>query len=149
MARIRGGHTDSSLSREPRPKACSPQDSTSQAPEAPTIPSFEGGVPSNPPQHRYETRRPLTTPGTTSSRPETSIRRTPAKRVRTSGLGKSSRSSQPDPRAPIDSQRPFSMSPEAIIKRPMVTAPPIKGNSDCRAKPFHSELYFDLKVMRQ
>ncbi|KAL6313025.1 hypothetical protein AAG906_037916 [Vitis piasezkii] len=28
-----------------------------------------------------------------------------------------------------------------IIKRPMVTAPPIHGNLDCRAKPFHSKLY--------
>ena len=31
----------------------------------------------------------------------------------------------------------------------MVTAPPIEENSDCRAKPFHFELYFDLEVMRQ
>ena len=45
MARIREGHTDSSLSRNPRPRAFSPQDSTSQAPEAPTIPSSEGGCP--------------------------------------------------------------------------------------------------------
>ncbi|KAL6336561.1 hypothetical protein AAG906_025115 [Vitis piasezkii] len=43
MARIRGGYTNSSLSRS----------STSQAPEAPTIPSFEGGVPSNLP-HRLD-----------------------------------------------------------------------------------------------
>ena len=47
MARIRGAHTDPSLSREPRPRASSPQDS-SQAPEALTVPSFEDGVPSNP-----------------------------------------------------------------------------------------------------
>ena len=45
MARIRGGHTDSSLSRNPKPRASSPQDSTSQAPEASTIPSSEGGCP--------------------------------------------------------------------------------------------------------
>ena len=31
----------------------------------------------------------------------------------------------------------------------MVTAPPIEENSDCRARPFHFELYFDLEVMRQ
>ena len=48
MARIGGGHTDSSLSRNLRPRASSPQDSTSQAPEALTIPSSEGGVSSNP-----------------------------------------------------------------------------------------------------
>ena len=31
----------------------------------------------------------------------------------------------------------------------MVTTPPIPGNSDYRAKPFHSELYFDMAAMRQ
>ena len=31
----------------------------------------------------------------------------------------------------------------------MVTAPPILGNLDCRAKPFHSELYFEIEAMRQ
>ena len=149
MAWIRRGHTDSSLSRNPRPRASTPQDSTSQAPEAPTIPSSEGGVPSNPSQRRYETRRLLTTPGATSSRLESSVHRTPTKRAKTSGPGELSRPSQPDPRAPVDSQRLSSMSPEAFIKRPMVTAPPIEGNLDCRAIPFHSELYFDLEVMRQ
>ncbi|RVW18560.1 hypothetical protein CK203_101326 [Vitis vinifera] len=51
--------------------------------------------------------------------------------------------------APADSQRPSYIAPEAIIKRPMVTAPPIEGNSNCRARPFHSELYFDIEAMRQ
>ena len=27
--------------------------------------------------------------------------------------------------------------------------PPIPGNLDCRAKPFHSELYFNMEAMRQ
>ena len=31
----------------------------------------------------------------------------------------------------------------------MVTMPPILGNLDCRAKPFCSELYFDMEAMRQ
>ncbi|KAL6325126.1 hypothetical protein AAG906_022693 [Vitis piasezkii] len=31
----------------------------------------------------------------------------------------------------------------------MVTAQPIEGDLDCRARPFHFELYFDLEVMRQ
>ena len=31
----------------------------------------------------------------------------------------------------------------------MVTVPPIEGNSDCRARPFHFEIYFDLEAMRQ
>ena len=147
MAWIRRGHTDSSLSRNPRPRASTPQDSTSQAPEAPTIPSSEGGVPSNPPKCRYETWRPPTTPGAISSCRESSVHCTLAKRARTSGPGELSRPSQPDPRAPVDSQRLSGMSPEVFIKRPMVTAPPIEGNLDCRAIPFHFELYFDLEVM--
>ena len=144
MARIKGGHTDPSLSREQRPRAFSPQYSTFQAPEAPTVPSSEGGVSSNPPQHRYETRRPPTSPPL-----EPSVCHTPTKRARTSGPGESSRHSQPDPRAPTNSQRSSSISPEAIIKRPMVTAPPIEGNSDYRARPFNSKLYFDLEAIRQ
>ena len=142
MARIRGGHTDPSLSREPRPRASPPRDSTSQAPEAPTIPGSEGGVPSNPLQCCYKMRRPPTSPP-----PKPSIRRTPAKRARTSGPRELSRHSQPNPRTPADSQCPSGISPKAIIKWPMVTAPPIEGNSNCRARPFHYELYFELEIM--
>ncbi|KAL6340699.1 hypothetical protein AAG906_014389 [Vitis piasezkii] len=29
----------------------------------------------------------------------------------------------------------------------MLTAPPIEGNSDCRARPFHSKLYFDQEAI--
>ena len=98
MARIRGAHTDPSLSREPRPRASSPRDSTSQAPEAPTVPSSEGEVPCNPSQRRYKTRRPPT-----SLPLEPSIHCTLAKRIRTSGPRESSRHSQPDPGALADS----------------------------------------------
>lgn len=132
MAHTRGGHTDSSLTR----------DSISQAPEAASIPPSKGRVPSGPPQRRYETRRPPTTPGATSSRPESSARRTLAKRARTLAPRESSKPSQSDPKAPTNSQIPSGMSPEAIIKRPMVTAPPTEGNSDYRARSFHSELSY-------
>ncbi|KAL6345554.1 hypothetical protein AAG906_017281 [Vitis piasezkii] len=77
------------------------------------------------PQRRYETRRPPTTSWATTSHPESSVRRPLAKRAKTSGLRESSRS---------------------IIKRPMVTTPPIEGNSGCRARSFHSELYFDRRL---
>ena len=106
-------------------------------------------MPSSPPQRRYNTRRPPTTPGATTSSLESSVHRTPAKRAKTSGPGESSRPSQPDSRDPTGFQLPFSMSPETIIRLPMVTTPPIEGNSNYRAKPFHSELYFDLEAMRQ
>ncbi|KAL6312844.1 hypothetical protein AAG906_022593 [Vitis piasezkii] len=45
-----------------------------------------------------------------------------------------------------ESQIPSGMTPEVIIRQPMVTQPPIEGNLDCRARPFHSELCFDRKT---
>ncbi|RVX04723.1 hypothetical protein CK203_025025 [Vitis vinifera] len=81
MTCIRGGHTNPSASREARPRAPSPQDS-SQAPQVPIIPSSEGGVPSSPPQRRYLTRRPPTSPP-----PKPSVHPIPPKRAKTSGPG--------------------------------------------------------------
>ena len=49
----------------------------------------------------------------------------------------------------MDPQHAYGIALEVIIKRPMVTVPPIEGNSNCRARPFHYELYFDIKAMRQ
>nr|CAN70032.1 hypothetical protein VITISV_029981 [Vitis vinifera] len=72
-------------------------------------------------------------------------RRLPGKRARTSGPGESSRASQP--KLPADYEFPSDMSPESIIRHPMLIAPPIEGNSDCRARPFHSELYFDQEAI--
>ncbi|RVW73758.1 hypothetical protein CK203_057599 [Vitis vinifera] len=40
------------------------------------------------------------------------------------------------------------MTPEVVIRRPMVTQPPIEGNLDCKAQPFHSELCFDIATFR-
>ncbi|WKA03372.1 hypothetical protein VitviT2T_021485 [Vitis vinifera] len=55
---------------------------------------------------------------------------------------------QPPQPPPTDSQIPSGMTPEMIIKRPMLTQPPIEGNLDCRARPFHSELCFDVTAFR-
>ena len=131
-----------SISRA-RPRASFPQD-LSTAPQALTFPSFEGEVPSSPPDHRYATRRPPTSPS-----PNPSVHRIPPKRARTSDPGEMSRHAQPEPQTPTDSQRPSGIALKAIIKRLMVTAPPIEGNSDCRVGPFHSELYFNIEAMRQ
>ncbi|RVW12383.1 Retrovirus-related Pol polyprotein from transposon 297 [Vitis vinifera] len=101
---------------------------------SPSIPPSKGGVPSNPPQRRYETRdHPLHlgkhfAPQEISSHP-------PAKKAKVSGPGESSAPPQPQPPA-TESQIPSGMTPEAIIRRPMVTQPPIEGNLDCR--PGHS-----------
>ncbi|KAL6321946.1 hypothetical protein AAG906_035854 [Vitis piasezkii] len=84
--------------------------------EAPQIPPSEGGTPTSPsspaPQRRYETRRPPTTLEATTLRPESSVRHPPAKRARTLG-------------------------PSESFERPMLTAPPIEGNLDC--KRYHLE----------
>ncbi|KAL6318382.1 hypothetical protein AAG906_040551 [Vitis piasezkii] len=82
-------------------------------------------------------RRYLTWRPPTSSPSKPSVHRIPPKRVRTSGPGETSR------------HHPSGIALEAIIKRPMVTPPPIEGNSDCRARSFHSELYFNIEAMRQ
>ena len=126
-----------------------PSDSPSQATKAPQIPLSDGGAtigPSSPaPRHMYETKRPPTTPGPTTLSPESSVRRPLAKRARTSGPSESSRASE----HLADTELPTDLSPKSIIRCPMVTTLPIEGNSDCRARPFHSELYFDQDVMRK
>ncbi|RVW21573.1 hypothetical protein CK203_115647 [Vitis vinifera] len=83
----------------------------------------------------------------TSPPPEPSVHRIPPKRARSSGLGEASRHAQPEFQAPTDSQHPSDIVLEAIIKRPMVTQLPIEDNTDCRARPFHFELYFDIEDM--
>ncbi|RVW40866.1 hypothetical protein CK203_094302 [Vitis vinifera] len=122
-------------------------DSPSQATEAPRIPPSEGGEatgPSSPDsQRKYETRRPPTTLWATTSRPESLVRRPPAKRAKTSGPEESSRASEPL----ANSELPSDMSPESIIRHPMVTAPPLRATHICRVRPFHSELHFDQEAI--
>ncbi|KAL6324449.1 hypothetical protein AAG906_013053 [Vitis piasezkii] len=55
---------------------------------------------------------------------------------------------QPSQAPARESQIPSDMTPEEAIRRPMVTQPPIAGNLDCRARPFHSELCFDIATFR-
>ena len=107
MASIRGGHTNLSVSHEAMLSASAPQDS-SQASQAPTVPSSEGGVPSSPPQRRYSTWRPPTSPP-----PEPSVCRIPPKRAKTSGLGEMSRHVQLDSQA----QQILSVLP-ALLRKP-------------------------------
>nr|CAN73329.1 hypothetical protein VITISV_015806 [Vitis vinifera] len=57
---------------------------------------------------------------------------------------------EPQPSQPplVESQIPSGIAPEVLIRRPMVPQPPIEGNLDCRARPFHSELCFDTATFR-
>ena len=88
-------------------------------------------------------------------RPQSLVRRPLAKRARTSDPGESSRAPHPKPlvathaRAPADFELPSNMSPGSIIRHPMLTAPPIEGNSDYKLRHFHSEFYFDQEAFRQ
>ena len=143
MVRTRGGHTDPSASREARPSASTPQD-PSQASQALIVPSFEDRVPFSSPQRWYSTWGPPISPPL-----KPLVRRVPPKRARTSGPGETSSQAPADSQALGDIQRPSSIAPKVIIKRSMVTVSPIPGNSDCRAKSFHFELYFDMEAMRQ
>ncbi|RVW12401.1 Retrovirus-related Pol polyprotein from transposon 17.6 [Vitis vinifera] len=105
------------------------RDSISEAPQASAIPPSEGGVPSSPPQRRYETRRPPTTPGASTSPQE----------ISSSPSCKESQSFRPRrvictstaSAAYYRVSDSFWMTPEVIIRRPMVTQPPIEGNLDC------------------
>ena len=147
MAKTKGAHAASPSTHNPRPRASPAWDSTSEAPQAPAIPLFEGRVPSNPSQRRYETRKPPTTPEASTLCPKRLVRRPPTKKAKVSGLGKSS--APPQRQSPATkSQIPSRMTLEAIIRRPMVTQPPIEGNLDCRARPFHSELCFDMETFK-
>ncbi|RVW60085.1 hypothetical protein CK203_086594 [Vitis vinifera] len=156
MVRTKGAPTAPSPRCTPRPtprqrasSAQVPSDSLSQAAEAPRIPHSEDGAATGPfspaSQCRYETRRPPTTPGATTLHLESSVRRPSTKRARPSSPGESSRASEP----PGDSKVLTDLSPESIIRSPMLIAPPIEGNSDCRARLFHYELYFDQEAMRE
>ncbi|RVW87027.1 hypothetical protein CK203_048340 [Vitis vinifera] len=54
-----------------------------------------------------------------------------------------------EPQAPFpEPQIPTEIAPEEVIRRPMLTQPPIEGNLDCRTRPFHSELGFDIATFR-
>ena len=113
-------------------------------------PSVEGG-PLSSPSRQYETRRPPTTPGASSSRAKKSSSRPLKKKARVSTqLEPSEPPLEPQlPQPPaIESQIPLGMTLEVVIRRPMVTQPPIEGNLDCRARLFHSELCFDKDTFR-
>ena len=147
MDKTRGTQVASSSAHNTKPRASPTRDSMSEASQASTIPPSEGGVPPSPPQRRYKMRRPLTTLEASNSRPKKSIHRPPTKKVRVSSLWESFAPPQPQPPT-TESQIPSRMTSEGIIRWPMVTQPPIEGNLDCRARPFHSKLCFDIEAFR-
>ncbi|RVW94307.1 hypothetical protein CK203_037927 [Vitis vinifera] len=55
---------------------------------------------------------------------------------------------EPKSQVAIPQEESQGMTPEVLIRCPMVTQPPIEGNLDYRARPFHSELCFDTTTFR-
>ncbi|RVW69153.1 hypothetical protein CK203_064450 [Vitis vinifera] len=120
-------------------------DAASPPVQAPAIPPSEGEVPS---QRRYPTRRPPTEPVPPAEQAASSVSRPPAKRTKFSGPGEPSHALQSEPPTE-DSRIPVGITPETVIRRPMIAGPPIEGNLDCRDRSFHSETYFDIEALRQ
>ena len=155
MAKTRGAKSSSPSSRLRAPRETSVQGSMPEPPRPLVVPPSVEDAPLSPLSRRYETRRPPTTPGASSSRPKKSASRPPKKKARVSepiDLSEPSLEPPPKPQSSqppaTESQIPSGMTPKVLIRRPMVTQPPIEGNLDYRARPFHSKLCFDTATFR-
>nr|CAN79586.1 hypothetical protein VITISV_009563 [Vitis vinifera] len=140
MARTRGAQSSSPSSRKRAAPQTPVQGSTSKPPRPPRVlPSVEG-APMSPPVRRYHTRASSQPPKKKAKVSEPAL-------IDLSEPEEPSSEPQP-PQPPLDSQIPSGMTLEMIIRRPMLTQPPIEGNLDCRARPFHSKLCFDMAAFR-
>ena len=155
MEKTRGPKSSSPSSRLRAPRETPIQGSIPEPPQPMVVPPLVEDASLSPHSRCYETRRPPTTPATSSSRAKKSGSRPPNKKAMVSAPidlsePSSEPSSEPQLSQPpaIESQIPLGMTPEVLIRRPMVTQPPIEGNLDCRARPFHSELCFDTTTFR-
>ena len=148
MAKTRGAKTPSPSGRHRAPRVVLVQHSMTEPSQPLAVPPSVEDAPLSSPLRRYETRRPPTTPRAISSRSKKSVSRPPKKKARISTLVEPSEPSS-EPQLPTtESQILSKMTPEVIIRRPMVTQPPIEGNLDYRARPFQSELCFDRETFR-
>ena len=165
MARTRGVKSSSPSSHLRIPRETPIHVATPEPPWPPIVSPLIEDAPMSPPLRRYETRRPPTSPGASSSRAKKSGSRPPKKKAKVSEPIDLTESSlelesepqpsqppvkKPQPSQPLakESQIPAGMTLEVVIRCSMVTQPPIEGNLDCRARPFHSELCFDTATFR-
>ncbi|RVW80163.1 hypothetical protein CK203_054079 [Vitis vinifera] len=155
MAKTRGAKSSSPSSRLRAPRETPVQGSMIGPSQPLAIPPSVEDAPLSSHSRRYDTRRPPTAPGASSSRAKKSGSCPPKKKARVSTpLEPSETPSEPlserqPPQPPTtESQMPSGMTPEVVIRQPMVTQPPIEGNLDCQARPFHSEFYFDRATFR-
>ena len=144
MAKTRGGFSASPSSLMPRPQQSTIGGATSPPVQDSAVPPSEGGTPS---QRRYPTRRPPTEPVPPTDQAKRPASRPPAKRTKFSGPGEPSHVPQVEP--PTEEPRiPVEITPETLIRRPMIAGPPIEGNLDCRDRSFHAETWFDVEALR-
>ncbi|RVW70612.1 hypothetical protein CK203_056524 [Vitis vinifera] len=126
MARTRGAKSSFPFGRKRVAREAPVQGSTSEPPRQLAAPPPAEPAPLSPPARRYQTRsEPSQAP---SSEP----------------LAEPQPSQPPLPESQISS----GIAPEVLIKRLMAAQPPIEGNLDFRARPFHSELCFDIATFR-
>ncbi|RVW71058.1 hypothetical protein CK203_061485 [Vitis vinifera] len=150
MARTRGAKSSSPSSRKRAARETPVQGSTSTPPQPVVVPHPVEPALLSHPARRYQTRSGGRSPQkkamVVESEPidltELSLEPSPAP------SSEPPAEPQPSQPPPAESQIPSGMAPEVLIRRPMVAQPPIEGNLDCRARPFHSELCFNTTTFR-
>ncbi|RVW91377.1 hypothetical protein CK203_035439 [Vitis vinifera] len=147
MARTRGAKSSSpsnrkkSLRKEPVP------DSAPEPSQPKAIPPPVKPAPPKPPARRYLTSLPNSITGSNSSAVSSSLAESLP--VPSPVPSPAPQEKSQEPQAPLpEPQIPAETALEEVIRRPMLPQPPIEGNLDCRTRPFHSELCFDLAAFR-
>ena len=146
MARTRGAKSSSPSSRKKPARGTPVQGSTSEPLRPLVVPPPVEDAPLSPSVRRYLTRsggRP----------PQKKARVADSEPIDLTELSLEPSSELPaEPQSsqlpPTESHISLGMTPEELIRRPMVTQSPIEGNLECRARPFHSELCFDIATFR-
>ncbi|RVX16201.1 hypothetical protein CK203_014315 [Vitis vinifera] len=139
MAQTRGAKYSSPSNRKRSLRKEPVLDPVPEPSQPKAIPPPVKPVPPKPPMRRYLTRS-----GVRLQFP----RRVPCQfHLRVPSPAPQTKPQEPQPPLPKP-QIPAEIAPEEVIRRPMLTQPPIEGNLDCRARPFHSELFFDIAAFR-
>ena len=154
MARTRGAKSSSPSSRKKSLRKEPVPDPVSEPSQPRAVPPPVKSAPPKPSARRYLTRsggRPLQKrPRVESSEPIDLTEQSPVSSPVPSPVPSPAPPVEPkEPQPPLlEPQIPSEIAPEEVIRRPMLTQPPIEGNLDCRAQPFHSELCFDIATFR-
>nr|CAN65845.1 hypothetical protein VITISV_014173 [Vitis vinifera] len=150
MARTRGAKSSSPSSRKKVPREEPVPGPISEPPRLKTVSPPLKPAPPKPPARRYLTRsggRPLQKRARVESSEPIDLTEQSPEPLPVPSPAPPAEPQEPQPPLP-EPQNPSEIAPEAVIRRPMLTQPPIEGNLDCRAQPFHSELCFDIATFQ-